>query len=139
MCGHRSIDPLSLFQLNSILISLKHPRLVLPCPTQQCWPRCQLCFRTKMCFKSCCRMVMCCATCQPMSILRQMGEAVVKKQAFLVHSQGVIYHIKARHNRGLSYGICFPKDTIFLGDLPLFVANGIWQSKSHFYTKQKSK
>lgn len=81
-------------------------RLVQPCPTQQCWPRCQLCFRAKMCFKRCCRMVMCCATCQPTSILRQMGEAVVKKQPFLLdRSQRVIYHMKAWHNQRLSYGI----------------------------------
>lgn len=73
------IDPLSLFQLGFILISLENPYLILPCPTQQRWPRCQLCFRAEMCFKSCCRMVMCGATCQLMSILRQMGEAVVKK------------------------------------------------------------
>lgn len=86
---------------------------VHPCPAQQSWPRCQLCFRAKMCFKSCCRMVMFCATCQPMSIPRQMGEAVVKKQPSLGLSQGVIYHIKAWHNRGLSYGICFPKDSMF--------------------------
>lgn len=110
------------FHFNFALTSTFGP----PCPTQQRWPRCQLCFRAKMCFKSCCRMVMCCATCQPTSIPRQMGEAVVKKQAFLGYSQGVIYHIKAWHNRGLSYGICFPKDAIFLGDLPLFGANGIW-------------
>lgn len=129
---HRGIDPLSLFQLGSILISLQHPRLVLPCPTQQCWPRCQLCFRAKMCFKSCCRMVMCCATCQPVSILRQMGEAVVKKQAFLGWSQRVIYHIKARRNRGLSYGICFPKDTIFFRRPPIIWCQWNLAAKASF-------
>lgn len=46
-----------------------------------------------------------CATCQPMSILRQTGEAVVKKQAFLLgQSQRVIYHIKAWLNRGYRLG-----------------------------------
>lgn len=71
-------------------------------------------------------MVMCCATCQPMSIPRQMGEAVVKKQPFLGQSQGVIYHIKAWHNRGLSCGICFPEDSMFFwGNLLLHGASGI--------------
>lgn len=102
-------------------------RLVQPCPTQQCWPRCQLCFRAKMCFKCCCRMVMCCATCQPTSILRQMGEAVVKKQPFLLDlSQRVIYHMKAWHNQRLSYGIWFSKDTVSGGNPPLFDAREIW-------------
>lgn len=45
-------------------------------------------FQYKKCFKSCCRMAMCSATCQPTRIPRPMGEPLVKNSGFFgVYSQ----------------------------------------------------
>ena len=79
--------PVSVWLVLPSLVPLSTPPPYPPGDSLQRWrwasqPGCQLLAWPEMCFKCCCRLVMRCAACQAAGLLKQMGESVVKKQAF---------------------------------------------------------